>query len=293
MPIVYKDDGIIKRPNKKMSFDKHMLINFAACARSVKYFAENYYYIISLKKGSHLMELRDYQIRMLDSFENNQLSVVLSGRQSGKTTCAAIYILWFCCFNKDKTFAVLGNKADTAKSILSEIKDAYEKLPEWLKPGVEEYNAYNIKFDNGCSIIGKATSVNALRGETCAGIFLDEFAFVPNAEEFWATNYPTISTGGKCIMVSTPCGTANLYYKIWKDAIDKKNTFNPVKVDWWEVPGRDENWKKETIKNLGIIKFNMEFACLRGETYINIRCKVTNKIYKVKIKDLYEGKDLL
>lgn len=263
MPIKYDDKGAIKRPNEVTAFDKAMMMNYAACAKSVKYFAENYYYIVNPVTGSQLIPLRDYQIQMIEAFQNNRFNIICSARQVGKTTCSAIYLLWFACFNKDKTIAILGNKADTAKSILSEVKYAYERLPVWLKPGVKEYNAFTLEFDNGCRIIAKATSADALRGESISLLFLDEAAFVPAniAQDFWTANFPTLSTGGSCIIVSTPNGTANLFYTLWKEAVDGINTFKPLKFDWSVVPERDEKWRDETIRSIGKIKFNQEHNC--------------------------------
>lgn len=263
MPIIYDKNGAIKRPNTVVQFDQNMISSFAQCARSVKYFAEKFYYIVNPVTGAQLIELRDYQIRILEGFQNNRFNILLSARQIGKTTCSAIYLLWFALFNKDKTIAILANKADTAKSILAEIKFAYEHLPIYLKQGAIEYNQFNIKFENGCIILAKATSPDALRGESVSLLFLDEFAFVPQnfAEDFWTSNYPTLSTGGAAIIVSTPNGTANLFYKLWKDSLDGKNSFNHIQVNWHEVPGRDEKWKEETIRDLGKIKFAQEFGC--------------------------------
>lgn len=263
MPIKYDDKGAVKRPGLKIEYDQAMIQNYAACAKSVKYFAEKFFFIVHPTTGRQLIELRSYQMMILDGFQNNRFNILLSARQIGKTTCAAIYLLWFAIFNKDKTIAILANKADTAKSILGDIKFAYENLPQYLKPGAVEYNAFSVTFDNGCKIFAKATSPDALRGESISLLFLDEFAFVPQnfAEDFWTSNYPTLSTGGSCIIVSTPNGTANLFYKLWKESIDKRNSFNPMKVEWHEVPGRDDKWKDETIRNLGKIKFAQEYGC--------------------------------
>jgi hypothetical protein len=262
MPIKYDDKGAVKRPGEPIEFDREKIMHFTESAKSVKYFAEHFFYIIHATTGRQLIELREYQNRILDGFQNNKFNILLAARQSGKTSSAAIYILWFALFNKDKTIAILANKAETAKSILAEIKFAYEHLPPYLKPGVLEYNTFSVVFENGCKIFAKATSADALRGESISLLFCDEFAFVPQniADDFWTANYPTLSTGGSCIIVSTPNGTANLFYKHWKDAIDKRNTFNPMRIDWWEVPGRDEKWKDEQVRNLGKIKFNQEFG---------------------------------
>lgn len=215
------------------------------------------------------------KIQKLDCLPENMYDIEVNSEEheyysngfvSHNTTTSGIFMLWFAFFNKDKTIAILAHKADMSKAILSEIKYAYENMPDFLKPGITEYNAFNIKFDNNSEMIAKATSPNALRGNTVHLLFLDEMSHVADsiATEFFNSNYPTLSASkGSCIIVSTPNGTSNLYYRLWKDAIDKKNTFVPNRVDWWEVPGRDETWKEETIKNLGsIIRFNQEFGNL-------------------------------
>lgn len=263
MPIKYKDDGLIKRPNKKMQFTTEQIQEIVKCTKDITYFAEKYFTIIT-PDGSKKIKLYDYQKQLLKSFTENQENIVLSSRQSGKTTTVGIFLVWFAFFNSEKTIGILAHKADMAKAILAEIKYAIEEMPEFLKPGVVEYNAFNIKFDNKCEIIAKATSANSLRGETIHLLLLDEFAFVPNniALDFWNTTYPTLSTSkGKCIIVSTPNGTSNLYYDLWKKALDGRNTFKNIRIDWWQVPGRDEVWKEKTIKNLGsLVRFNQEFG---------------------------------
>lgn len=284
MATKYTDDGRIKRPNKKINYTKNMVLEFARCAQDVMYFAEHYYKIIHPVQGAQIVKLRDYQKRMLKGFVENQMNVVLSSRQSGKTTCSAIYILWFCCFQKDKTVAIVANKASTSKSILEEIKYAWEHIPEFLKPGVKEFNAFSVTFDNECKIIAKATTPDCLRGEAISLLFADEFAFLPPhvADLFWTANYPTLATGGKCIIVSTPNGTGNLFYEIWKQAIEKQGLFNPIKVDWWEVPGRDELWKEKTIKTIGMIKFAQEFGNqFQGSSVTLIEADfIVNKLHK-------------
>lgn len=267
MPIKYDDKGMIKRPNKNIQFTQEMVTHIQKAAMDAKYFAETFYHIINPMTGSQLIRLRPYQLKMIENLQLNRFNIFLASRQIGKTTVAAIYLLWYAIFHGEKAVAILANKQDIAKSILDEIKYAYERLPEWLKPGVVEYNAHNIKFDNQSEIICKATSPDALRGLSISLLFLDEFAFVaPNiADQFWAANYPTISTGGSVIVVSTPNGTGNLYYNLWRNANkpdneEGKNSFQPTRIDWWEVEGRDDEWKKTTIQNIGKIRFAQEFG---------------------------------
>jgi hypothetical protein len=263
MPIQYNNNSKLKRPNQKLRLTQEQCLEFIEAGKSVLTFAERYYYIVHPIDGQKLITLHDYQIRILQALQEHRFIVLLAARQVGKTTCSAIYMLWFAIFNRNKTVAILANKADIAKSILDEIKLAYEELPKHIQPGLKEYNAFNIKFDNGSEIIAKATSKDALRGLSVSLLMLDEFAFVASsiADEFWASNYPTISTGGSIIVVSTPNGTGNLFYDLWRQAEQQQNSFTPIQVNWWEVPGRDENWKEETIKNIGKIRFNAEYGC--------------------------------
>lgn len=215
-------------------------------------------YIKSIKK------IESEPVRCLQV--NNEDHLFLCGKTlipTHNTTCSAIFLLWYSMFNKSKTVAILANKADNAKAILTEIKFAYERVPEYLKPGIVEYNAFSIRFDNNSEIICRATSPDALRSLSVSLLMLDEFAFIQNgiSEEFWASNYPTISTGGSIIVVSTPNGTGNLFYNLWKDAIDEKNSFYPLEVRWDRHPDRDEEWMRETIKNIGKIRFQQEYNC--------------------------------
>lgn len=183
------------------------------------------------------------------------------------STVFADYALWYAIFNEDKNIGIVSNKETSAKRILDNIKRMYEGLPPWLKPGVTEYAKTSITFDNGSKIIISATTADAFRGWPMNMLLMDEYAFVPkqNAEEFWASNYPTISSSNtsRIIIISTPNGMFSLFHRLWAGAqadAENKNSFVAQKVSWERVPGRDKEWAKEQIKNLGIQAFNQEFA---------------------------------
>jgi hypothetical protein len=263
MPINYSKPGM-KRPGVVNQWTQEQVQELIKCGKDILYFAEKYYTIVHPRDGEMLITLHDFQKEMLKNFQNHQNNVVLSARQVGKTTCSGIFILWFALFNDNKFIAILANKQLTAKSIIDEIKYAWERLPDWLKPGVIEYNALAIKFDNGCDIMAAPTSPDAIRGQSVSLLFLDEFAFVPEnmAEDFWKSNYPTVaSNGGKIIVVSTPKGTGGKFYKLYTEAESGQNAFKSIKVAWDRVPGRDEAWKEKTIAELGLIGFNQEHNC--------------------------------
>jgi hypothetical protein len=262
MPISYDDKRVI-RPGSKKEYTPELIKEIMKCAQDVKYFARNYYTIVHPTKGEMIIDLFDFQERMLDLFQKNRFSCVIASRQIGKTTCSCIFLLWFAIFNENKTIAILANKQRTAVSIIDDMKKAYEMLPAFIKPGVEEYNNLNISFDNGTKVFASATTEDALRGESVSLLFCDEFSFVPQniAQKFWNSNFPTLSQGGNAILVSTPNGAAGLFYDIYKGAEAGTSPFKPFKVNWWEFPGRDEKWKEDMVNSIGKIAFSQEYGC--------------------------------
>jgi len=199
---------------------------------------------------------------MVDGFHKNRFSICKMPRQVGKTTTTVGYMLWAVLFNPDYTVGILANKGQLAREILGRLQRAYEYLPLWLQQGIITWNKGNIELENGSKIYAYATSNSGVRGGTYNLIFLDEFAFVPHnmAQEFFTATYPVISSGKttKVIIVSTPNGL-NLFYKMWIDAIEKRSSYTPIEVHWSMVPGRDEDWKKETIRNTSEEQFRQEF----------------------------------
>ena len=186
---------------------------------------------------------------MFKHFNDNRFSVILACRQSGKSISSVIYILWYAIFHPEKTVAILANKGATAREMLARITLALENLPFFLQPGCRVLNKGSLEFSNNSKIIAAATSASSIRGQSVNLLFLDEFAFVENASTFYTSTYPVISSGKetKVIITSTPNGIGNMFYKIWEGAVQGANEFKSFRVDWWDVPGRDELWKKQTI----------------------------------------------
>ena len=256
-------------PNLKASDVRHewtqqQLEEYAKCARDPIYFIQNYVKIISLDKGLVPFELYDFQEEMVRTVHSNRFVIAKLPRQSGKSTTVTAYILHYVLFNQSVNVAILANKLSTARELLSRLKLAYEYLPKWLQQGVLEWNKGSIQLENGSKVLASATSSSAVRGGSFNMIFLDEFAYVPQnvAEEFFSSVYPTISSGQetKVFIVSTPHGM-NLYYKLWTDATNNRNSYIPIDVHWSDVPGRDEKWKEETIANTSEEQFRTEFDC--------------------------------
>jgi len=199
---------------------------------------------------------------MFNHFNDNRFSIVLACRQSGKSISTVIYILWYAIFHPEKTIAILANKGATAREMLSRVTLALENLPFFLQPGCKALNKGNITFANNTKIIAAATSGSSIRGLSVNLLFLDEFAFVENAAEFYTSTYPVVSAGKetKVIITSTANGVGNVFHRLYEGAIQKRNEFKAFRVDWWDVPGRDEKWKKQTIANTSEIQFEQEFG---------------------------------
>lgn len=199
-----------------------------------------------------------------------------NGILSHNTTCAAAYIVWRAIFQADQTILIAANKNISALEIMQRIRYTYEELPEWLKAGAVTYNKGSIEFDNGSRIISRATTPDAGRGLSISLLYLDEFAFVrPRiAEEFWTAIQPTLSTGGECIITSTPNSDEDQFAKLWfgaENTIDMHgneiadgvgiNGFKGIKVTWEQHPERDDKWAEEQIQKLGLDRFDREFNC--------------------------------
>jgi hypothetical protein len=232
------------------------------CARDPIYFIKMYCKIVHVDDGLVNFNLWPFQEEMIDAFDENRFVICKLLRQCGKTTTTAAYLLHCVLFKEHYKIAILANKERQAREILSRIQGMFEHLPDWMQQGVVEWNKGNIELENGSKIVATSTSSTAIRGDSFGLIYLDEFAFVPAnlQEDFFASVYPTISSGKKTkvIITSTPNGM-NMFYKIWTDAEQGRNSYKTFSVHWSDVPGRDESWKEETIKNTSERQFRQEF----------------------------------
>jgi hypothetical protein len=237
---------------------------YKKCMESPLYFIKNYVQIVNVDRGLVKFDMWDFQEDMVNHFHDERFVICKMPRQTGKSTTIISYLLHFILFNPEVNVAVLANKGAVARELLSRLQLAYEHLPKFLQQGVTVWNKGNIELENGSKILASATSGSAVRGSSFNIIFLDEFAHVPNtiAESFFTSVYPTISSGEttKVFIVSTPLGM-NLFYKMWIDAEEKRNNYTPIEVHYTQVPGRDEKWRQETIKNTSEVQFNQEFLC--------------------------------
>ena len=260
----YLGNPNLKKANVQQEWTKEELQEYKRCMDDPQYFVENYIMIVSLDEGLVPFKLYDFQKEMIGTFHNNRFTICKLPRQSGKSTTIIAYLLHYVLFNPSVNVAILANKAATARDLLGRLQLAYEHLPKWLQQGVMSWNKGSLELENGSKILASSTSASAVRGGSYNIIFLDEFAYVPAnvAEQFFSSVYPTISSGKttKVMIVSTPHGM-NMFYKLWTDAEEGRNEYIPIEVHWSEVPGRDEAWKQQTIKNTSESQFNTEFEC--------------------------------
>ncbi len=259
----------LKRANIKIKWTKEMVHEWKKCRDDIVYFAETYCAITHIDYGTIKVQLRDYQRDMLEIMHKKRMTVCNLSRQLGKTTVVAIFLAHFVCFNKDKAVGILAHKGSMSAEVLDRTKQAIELLPDFLQPGISEWNKGNITLDNGSTIGAYASSPDAVRGNSFAMIYIDECAFIPNFVDAWLAIQPVISSGrrSKIIITTTPNGL-NHFYDIWTAAIEKKSGFEPYTAIWNSVKERlynDEDifddgwqWSKQTISASTLEQFNQE-----------------------------------
>lgn len=241
---------------------KEELKEYKKCLDDPKYFAIKYCKVIHLDKGLIPFDLYPYQEKMFDSFTAHRFNIVLACRQSGKSIAVVAYLLWYAIFFGEQVVGVLANKNAIAREMLARITLMLENLPFFLQPGCTALNKGSIGFSNNSRIIAAATSSSSIRGMSLNLVYLDEFAFVENASEFYTSTYPVISSGktSKIIITSTANGIGNMFHKLYEGAVQGTNEFTPTRVDWWDVPGRDAAWKQMTVENTSELQFDQEFG---------------------------------
>jgi hypothetical protein len=281
--------SLVKNPYTKTVFktDKE-LQDFIKCCdpdTGYLYFMDNFFMIQHPTKGSMVYHPWAYQKRLIETYHNYRYSISLMPRQSGKSTSAAGYLLWYAMFVPDSTILVAAHKYTGAQEIMQRIRYAYENCPDYIKAGVTTYNKGSLDFENGSRIVSATTTENTGRGMSITLLYLDEFAFVrPSiAKEFWTAITPTLSTGGKAIITSTPNSDEDQFAYIWKGANKTEdefgnttevgvNGFKAYRAHWSEQPGRDQQWADEIKAQLGEDRFNREIGCefiIADETLIN------------------------
>jgi hypothetical protein len=267
----------LKKAFTEESYTPEMLIEVKKVHDDPIYFCRNYVYIKHPTKGQILFDLYDYEEDLMLKYQYNRFNIVLSARQTGKTETTAAYLLWYAMHNEVKNILIASNKSDNAMDIISKIQNSYEELPSWLKPGINQnnWNKHTCEFENKSIIRAETTSETSGRSKSISLLFCDEFAWVPDfiQEEFWAAILPTLSTGGSCIIASTPNGDSDKFAELWRQAelsVDLSSgeeysgnelKFVPTWIKWDMPPDRDEKFREGIINLFGMRKWLQEYEC--------------------------------
>jgi len=297
MALVYNANTQLKAAGVKIPFTEEQVKEYLKCKDDPIYFIETYCKIISLDKGLIDFKLYECQREKVKIIHENRKVILMEGRQQGKTTTSAAYILWYTLFQDSKTVAILANKATAAREVLYRYQLMYENLPLWMQQGVTTWNKGDIELENNSKVFTAATTSSGIRGKSVNMLYVDETAIIPNnvAEDFFTSVYPTISAGEttKILLSSTPLGY-NHFWRYWHDAENGRNDFVPLFIPYWKIPGRDDKWAEEQRRQLGELKFNQEVLCtFLGSSLTLIRADVIGKLSPANYKYSKDGLDVI
>ena len=286
-PKSHLETVLVKAPYRREVMTESQIQEFVACADPVSgpiMFMDNFFHIQHPTRGKMLYHPFDYQRRLIDTYHRYRFSISLMPRQTGKSTSAAGYLLWFAMFRPDSTILIAAHKYTGAQEIMQRIRYAYELCPDHIRAGATSYNKGSIEFENGSRIVSQTTTETTGRGMSISLLYADEFAFVrPTiAKEFWTSISPTLATGGKAIITSTPNSDEDQFAFLWKGANRTEdefgnrtelgiNGFRAYRSYWYEHPDRDEAWASEQREQLGVDRFRREMDCISGDSKICVK----------------------
>lgn len=270
------------------------------------YFMTNFLKIQHPTKGSIPFEPYEYQIGLIKAYHSHRHTIAMLSRQTGKTTCASGYLLWYAMFIPNSQILIAAHQYAGAQDIMNRFRYGYENLPDYIRAGTHSYNRNTIEFDNGSRVQATTTTETTGRGKSLSLIYSDELAFVQppqKAKEFWTALSPTLSTGGKCIVTSTPNSDEDQFALLWKEANNRfddhgnetivgKNGFFPYFAHWSEHPERDEAWAAQERAKIGDERFRREHDCIDGSSTIKIKhaTGIIEEMTINQLKDLLDGR---
>ena len=244
------------------------------CGKDPIHFFNKYVKIQHPTQGSIPFKTYDFQDRCVDDFRKHRFNIVLKSRQLGLSTITAAYAMWMVLFHKDKNVLVIATKLAVAQNFIRKCKFLLASCPKWLiLPQIVKNNSQALEFNNGSQIKAIPTSEDAGRSEALSLLIVDEAAFVRNFDTLWTGLYPTLSTGGEAIVLSTPNGVGGQYYDLWVYAEKGENIFNPIKLPWDVHPDRNDEWFEAETKNMSQKQIAQELLCdfaASGETFLRV-----------------------
>lgn len=260
------------------------------CGKDPVYFMNRYLSIQHPLKGLIKFKTYDFQDNCVEEFNKHRFNIILKSRQLGLSTLVAAYAVWQAIFYKEKNILIIATKLAVAQNFIRKVKTYLKSMPSWLLiPTIIANNKQQVEFSNGSQIKAVPTSEDAGRSEALSLLIVDEAAFVRNFDELWMGLYPTLSTGGRAILLSTPNGVGGQYHEIYSKAERKENKFNPIKLMWDVHPERDDEWFEKETKNMSKKQVAQELLCdfaSSGDTFLSadvlekIRIATNNPIEK-------------
>jgi hypothetical protein len=274
---------------QKKSLKQIISEEYIKCSKDPIHFMKKYCMIQHPVRGKIPFHLYPFQEKALTEFHKNRFNIVLKSRQTGISTLCAGFALWKMTFNSDFNVLVIAIKQEVAKNLVTKVRVMNELLPSWLKSGSVEDNKLSLRLKNGSQVKAISSSPDAGRSEALSLLIFDEAAFIDDIDSIWVSAQSTLSTGGSCIALSTPNGVGNWFHKTWVGAEEQTNEFNPIKLHWSVHPERDQSWRDEQERLLGIKSAAQECDCLWGTSRITIRDIKSGEIKEITLDELYEN----
>jgi hypothetical protein len=232
------------------------------CGRDPVYFINNYVKVAHPLKGLLPFNLYPFQEKCIEDFKEHRFNIVLKARQLGLSTTAAGYITWLLLFHRNKNVVVMATKLATASNLVKKVKLAMKSLPDWMTiTNIVIDNRNSFELDNGSQVKAITTSGDAGRSEALSLLVIDEAALIDGLEQLWAGLYPTLSTGGDCIILSTPKGVGNMFHKLYSEAEQSLNDFNPIRLPWDVHPEHNQAWFEKETRNMSKMEIAQELLC--------------------------------
>ena len=252
---------------------KEILSEIVKCGKDPDFFINSYARISHPIHGTVPFNTYDFQTQLLKDFNDHRFNVILKGRQLGISTITAAYVSWMMLFHRDKNILVMATKFQTAANLVKKVKAIIKNLPDWMQIAtISIDNRASFELSNGSQIKASTTSGDAGRSEALSLLVIDEAAHVEGLDELWTGLYPTLSTGGRCIALSTPNGVGNWFHQTYTDSEAGINDFFPTVLRWDVHPDRDQEWFEEETKNMSQRQVAQEYECnfnMSGETVIH------------------------
>ena len=257
------------------------------CVRDESYFLQNYWHIAHPAHGRILFGLRQAQEEAIQHWAANRYSLTLKARQIGWSTLVAAHQFWLAFFHPDQNIIDLSRTERESVLLLRKSKYGYQHLPKWMvergpKSLVEHQQ--RMGFDNGSQITSMPSASDPARGESATLIVVDEWAFLPNPEEAWASIEPVADVGGRIIGLSTANGSGNFYHQLWVGATTGSNKFEPMFYPWSATEDRGDSWYQEKIESMLPWQLAQEYPTTPEEAFV----KSGNPVFDLDILEAME-----